>query len=70
MHHLQLRRIGHILKSSMPKQQFQALFFIIRWWYASLLLFDRSKLDPTTKGLNNWMEDQMSLFDGLSSQNH
>jgi len=46
----------------MPKQQFQAFFFIIRrivylawlfyifWWHTSLLLFDWLKLDPTTKG--------------------
>jgi len=43
----------------MPKQQ---LFF--------LLLFHRSKLDPTKKGPNNRMEDQMSLSDDLLSQTH
>ena len=57
----------------MPKQQFQALFFIIKmmvylawllyiqWWHASLLLFHRSNLDQRPKGLNNQMEDQISL---------
>jgi len=36
------------------------------WWHTFLLLFDRSKLDPTTKGPTK----QMSLSDGLSSQTH
>ena len=47
-----------------------AWLFYIQWWHTSLLLFDRSKLDPTTKGLNNQMEDQISLSDGLSSQTY
>jgi len=38
----------------MSKQQFQADGL---WLHTSLLLFDRSKLDPTTKGPTN----QMSL---------
>ena len=47
----------------MSKQQFQADGL---WLHFSLLLFNRSKLDPTAKGPTN----QMSLSVGLSSQTH
>jgi len=67
----QLRRIGHILKSSMPKHPEGWLssltFSYVTMVYLPVCSIDRSS---TTKGLNNQMEDQISLSDSLSSQTH